>query len=102
MEFKVIQEKQFQIVDAFAKFFCCFLQIKIKLWLSVKPCLCHEISSLLIKYKVFILFLYLHTGPTDNTVDDFWLMIWQQKIAVIVMVTGAVEHGKVGLQYMFL
>ncbi|XP_067942848.1 receptor-type tyrosine-protein phosphatase alpha-like [Watersipora subatra] len=33
-------------------------------------------------------------GPTETTVDDFWLMIWQQKIRVIVMVTGAIEHKK--------
>ncbi|XP_067942829.1 receptor-type tyrosine-protein phosphatase epsilon-like [Watersipora subatra] len=34
-------------------------------------------------------------GPTETTVDDFWLMIWQQKIRVIVMVTGAIEYGRV-------
>jgi len=33
----------------------------------------------------------------DNTVDDFWLMIWQQGIDVIVMITNIIERGKVNI-----
>jgi len=31
----------------------------------------------------------------ENTVDDFWLMIWQQRVEAIVMVTNIIERGKV-------
>ncbi|KAL3880848.1 hypothetical protein ACJMK2_033054 [Sinanodonta woodiana] len=34
-------------------------------------------------------------GPTDNTICDFWWMIWQEKTECIVMLTNLVEMGKV-------
>ncbi|KAF6024947.1 hypothetical protein EB796_016747 [Bugula neritina] len=34
-------------------------------------------------------------GPMENTVDDFWLMIWQQGVQAIVMITNIIERGKV-------
>ena len=34
-------------------------------------------------------------GPTDNNISDFWLMIWQQNIKHIVMVTRLFEANKV-------
>ncbi|KAG1688655.1 Tyrosine-protein phosphatase 69D [Nymphon striatum] len=33
-------------------------------------------------------------GPLDKTVDDFWRMIWQHKVYIIIMLTGFEEHGK--------
>ncbi|CAB3368657.1 Hypothetical predicted protein [Cloeon dipterum] len=33
-------------------------------------------------------------GPTANTLDDFWRMVWQEKVSLIVMVTNLVEGGK--------
>ncbi|EQB78246.1 hypothetical protein CB1_000707008 [Camelus ferus] len=33
-------------------------------------------------------------GPRDETVDDFWRMIWEQKATVIVMVTRCEEGNK--------
>lgn len=36
-------------------------------------------------------------GPTENNVVDFWLMIWQQNIKHIVMVTRLFEANKVNL-----
>ncbi|XP_063176978.1 receptor-type tyrosine-protein phosphatase kappa-like isoform X2 [Chroicocephalus ridibundus] len=33
-------------------------------------------------------------GPLPETVVDFWQMVWQEKISVIVMLTGLVEQNK--------
>lgn len=30
-------------------------------------------------------------GPKQNTVNDFWVMVWQEKVAQIVMLTNLVE-----------
>ena len=34
-------------------------------------------------------------GPKDNTLDDFWTMIWQEKVTQIVMLTNIKEGVKV-------
>jgi len=33
-------------------------------------------------------------GPTEATLEDFWRMIWQEKVAAIVMLCQVVEGGK--------
>ena len=35
-------------------------------------------------------------APMENTIGDFWRMIWEQKSAAIVMLTELEEGGKVG------
>lgn len=37
-------------------------------------------------------------GPTPNTLDDFWRMIWEYDVSVIVMVTKCMESAKVKQQ----
>ncbi len=32
--------------------------------------------------------------PLPATIDHFWRMIWQEKVAIIIMLTGLVEQGK--------
>ncbi len=34
-------------------------------------------------------------GPKDETVCDFWRMVWEQKSSIIVMVTRCEEGNKV-------
>ena len=34
-------------------------------------------------------------GPTENVIGDFWLMIWQENITIIVMLTNLIENDKV-------
>jgi len=34
-------------------------------------------------------------GATQATVNDFWFMIWQEHPSAIIMVTQAMENGKV-------
>jgi len=37
-------------------------------------------------------------GPKAATVNDFWLMVWQEGSVVIVMLTKLKEKGKVRLK----
>ncbi|XP_060526689.1 receptor-type tyrosine-protein phosphatase gamma [Cylas formicarius] len=32
-------------------------------------------------------------GPMQNTVDDFWRMVWEQQVKVVLMLTHLVENG---------
>lgn len=41
-------------------------------------------------------------GCLNNTVNDFWKMIWQEDSRVIVMITKLIEKSKVGFYYGFL
>ncbi|CAK8679923.1 unnamed protein product [Clavelina lepadiformis] len=34
-------------------------------------------------------------GPKNNTIEDFWTMVWEQNVSIIVMLCRTMEHDKV-------
>lgn len=34
-------------------------------------------------------------GPLQNTIDDFWRMVWEHRVSAIVMLCQLEENGKV-------
>lgn len=44
----------------------------------------------------------MSTGPTQNTVNDFWKMVWQNNVVQIVMLTNLMEGTKVNNATVFL
>jgi protein tyrosine phosphatase len=41
-------------------------------------------------------------GPTENTVTDFWRMVWQEKASCIVMLTKTFDFIKVSIESVFI
>ena len=44
------------------------------------------------KYSGITYFIVL--GPLPNTVDDFWHMVWQEKVQFIMILTNLIEERK--------
>lgn len=48
-----------------------------------------------IKRHLILIKYFLLTGPTDANVNDFWRMIYEQKVTKIIMLTKCIEGTKV-------
>lgn len=44
--------------------------------------------------RIFQFSSILFEGPMDNTVCDFWRMIWEQHLEMILMLTNLEEYSK--------
>ncbi len=64
-------------------------------------CRLHVHARVSINYLILILkynFSSTHTltaGPTFDTMGDFWRMVWEQEVGVVIMITGLIERGVV-------
>lgn len=70
-------------------------------------CLPHNITVLKERTNIVVEFFYVYfflhlniscvifAGPKQNTVQDFWLMIWQEDVKQVVMLTNLMEGTKV-------
>lgn len=54
-----------------------------------------SILSFLALFFIFQSSLLATLGPKEETVNDFWRMIWEQNTATIVMVTNLKERKEV-------
>lgn len=55
----------------------------------------HILSLTYVEQTIRALIFFPQTGPKDNTVSEFWCMVWQEDIDQIIMLTNLREGRKV-------
>lgn len=55
----------------------------------------HILSLTYVEQTIRALIFFSQTGPKDNTVSEFWCMVWQEDIDQIIMLTNLREGRKV-------
>ncbi len=64
--------------------------------IGLLPCYCLSFNVLCIQGYGGAASTYIATQcPQDITVGDFWQMVWEQEVGVVVMLTGLVEGFRV-------
>lgn len=53
-----------------------------------------RVSAMYIDLKLFLSHCLI-VGPTNETINDFWRMIWEKRLGAIVMLTRCIEEGRV-------
>ncbi|KRY80910.1 Tyrosine-protein phosphatase non-receptor type 11 [Trichinella pseudospiralis] len=65
-------------------------------WKEIEKC--RLLFKVLPEFEIFdgITRKYISTqGCLNNTIDDFWQMVWQERSRIIVMTTKEIERGKI-------
>lgn len=60
-------------------------------------CLCFSAVQSLLKPNAYI----VTQGPTEETVNDFWRMVWQENVSAIIMLTKTFDFTKVSEQHIW-
>lgn len=78
--------KHFKIFPASTYFFFNIV------WFACVMFMLDNYANIFFKYTEM---LHYFKGPKPNTIFDFWKMVWQENVYVIVMVTNLKEGRKV-------
>lgn len=59
----------------------------------------HILSCTYVQQNIRCFDFFSRTGPKQNTVSEFWCMVWQEDIDQIIMLTNLKEGRKVKIDF---